>query len=151
MTEELRQKITGVAFLLLLVTVLAPWVISLIEVSPVKPSIALEKPSTLAKIAVNDHSVDSADIHLHQKTKAKVLGGVHSHELYRSQVASFINPHNAKQLCLSLTKQGVPCQVDQQQSWSRVYVGPMSDRMRCKKLASIVAKRQNNKIEKVTT
>ena len=49
MTEELRQKITGIAFLLLLVTILAPWVVSLLEVSSTSLSAASHKPGVLAE------------------------------------------------------------------------------------------------------
>ena len=97
----------------------------------------------------SDQNAASKEIHLHQKTKAIVLGGVKSHELYRAQIASFINPQNAKKMCQSLHKRGIACQIDRKQDWSRVYLGPVSDRFLCKKLANMLTKRQNIMIEKI--
>lgn len=159
MTEELRQKITGLAFLCLLLLVLAPWVISLLEV---ETHDSLAQPKSSAKIVAERYKLpatiaqpkDQAPVSLdfHQQTKAKLLESVVSRKatFYRAQLASFVNPRNADQFCSKLKAQGFACQVQEKNSWARVYLGPMSDKALCKSLAKNIAKRQDIIIEEIS-
>lgn len=153
MTEQLRQRITGIAFLLLLVMVFAPWVLSLFEVDSSVASTSAH--DSLTSISPHESSVlpsgASKELDLHQKTKAKLLVSAAPLQSvqYQARIASFINPRNASELCRSLKQNGLACHIDSSQSWSRVYIGPMSGKEKCKMLARRLAKRQNIVVEKV--
>lgn len=173
MTEALRQRLTGIAFLLLLVVFLIPWILSSLEIknspsvaitvaddvsliSSKHPSINLspEQNSSNASTEIQVSESSSAPLELHQKTKAQVIPSVVKEiekPLWRSQIASFINPQNAENLCKRMNAKGQPCSIEKKSAWYRVYLGPLDDKIACKTLASQLAKRHYSPIEQVNT